>query len=115
MKLKCEELPVYRLTYNLITLVVSYNKNFPKDYKFTLGNRIKDECFSAVVLIYRANSSRNGRKEKIEQCLEKIKVVEMLLRLSKDLQIISNKQYSDSIDITDQIGRQLWGWAKSSS
>lgn len=113
--MKCDELPVYRLTYSLVIQVVSFVKNFPKDYKFTLGDKIKDECFTAITLIYRANSNMNNRKKSIESCLERIKVIEMLLRLSRDLQIISTKQYSESIDVTDQIGRQLWGWAKSSS
>ena len=41
--MKAEELPVYRLTYDLIIHIVTCTKNFPKDYKYSLGDRLKLE------------------------------------------------------------------------
>ena len=32
-------------------------KEFPREYKFTLGQKIKDELIELVILIYRANSA----------------------------------------------------------
>lgn len=115
--MKTEDLPVYRLAYDLTVHVVTCTKNFPKDYKYGLGDKLKNECFVAVVLIFRANSAYIGqnRLKAIADCLERIKTVEMILRLSKDLQLISVKQYSNAIELTHQIGKQLWGWYKASS
>lgn len=72
-----ENLPVYRVTHNLIVHIVSCTKNFPKDYKYSLGERLKDEIFNIILLVYRANSSysKHDRKVAIKDCLEKIKSV----------------------------------------
>lgn len=109
--MKVEELPVYRLTHEFILNIVSMVKNFPKDYKFSLGERLKDECFDLVLQIYKANNSFSSQKRKqfIEEGLEKLKTIEMIVRLSKDLQLISVKQYSKSTEISENIGKQLWG------
>lgn len=115
--MKTEDLPVYRLAHELIIHTVSYTKNFPKDYKFSLGERMKEELFESALEIFRANSTYNNqnRKQHITNSLEKIKVMEMLLRLCKDIQILSVKQYSSLVDLTDQIGKQLTGWRRSTS
>jgi hypothetical protein len=42
------DLPVYRDTYKLILKIFEYTKDFPKDYKFTLGQDMKrdvQKCF----------------------------------------------------------------------
>ena len=35
----------------------SSTKDFPREYKYTLGQKIKDELIELVVMIYRANSA----------------------------------------------------------
>lgn len=52
-------LPIYRLTYELLQRVMVVCKDFSREYKFTLGQKIKDEVIEMVVLIYRASSSEN--------------------------------------------------------
>jgi len=42
-------------------------------------------------------------------------VVTLLLRLSKDMRLISTGQFAQTIELTDQIGRQSSGWLKASS
>ena len=37
-------------------------KDFPREYKFTLGQKIKDELIELVVVIYRANSAINKKQ-----------------------------------------------------
>ena len=32
-------------------------KDFPRDHKYTLGQKLRDEIISVIVFIYRANSS----------------------------------------------------------
>ena len=115
--MKVEDLPVYRQTHEFIVQIISLTTNFSKDYKFSLGERLKDECFELTLQIYRANSSFSSQKRKqyIEDGIERLKTIEMIIRLSKDLQLISVKQYSNSIEISENIGKQLWGWKKSSS
>jgi hypothetical protein len=51
------DLPVYRDTYQLILKIFEVTKDFPKDYKYTLGQDMKRDALQLVRSIYRANKS----------------------------------------------------------
>jgi hypothetical protein len=57
-----KHLPIYKTTYELLTLVTRKTKDFPRDFKYSLGDKIRGECIDLVVLIYKANSFKH-RKE----------------------------------------------------
>ena len=107
-------LPIYRVTYELLQVVTRITKDMPRDYKQSLGNKVREECIELVVLIYRANCSRNKRPH-LETLQEHLQVVTLLLRLSKDIRLISTGQFAQTVELTDQIGRQASGWFKSAS
>jgi hypothetical protein len=107
-------LPIYRVTYELLQVVTRITKDMPRDYKQSLGNKVREECVELVVLIYRANCSRDKRHH-LEALQERLQVVILLLRLSKDMKLISTGQFAQTIELTDQIGRQSSGWLKSAS
>jgi hypothetical protein len=107
-------LPIYRVTYELLQVVTRITKDMPRDYKQSLGNKIREECVELTVLIYRANCSREKRPH-IEALQEHLQVATLLIRLSKDMRLISTGQFAQTIQLTDQIGRQASGWFKSAS
>ncbi len=51
------DLPVYRDTYQLILKIFEVTKDFPRDYKYTLGQDMKRDALQLVRSIYRANKS----------------------------------------------------------
>lgn len=104
-------LPIYKVTYDLLTLVTPLTANMPRSHKGTLGKRLAEECMDLVVLIYRANSARD-KAPHLQQLLERMQVVELLLRLSRDLRLISTGQYANAIALTDTVGKQANGWRK---
>ena len=106
-------LPIYRLTYELLQRVVSVTKEFPREYKFTLGQKIRDEVVEMVVLIYRANSSRE-KTPVIEVFLQRLQVVELLVRLCRDMRVLSTKSYAAIVEMTESLGKQAEGWKKAS-
>jgi hypothetical protein len=53
------DLPVYRDTYRLILRIFEVTKDFPRDYKYTLGQDMKRDALQLVRSIYRANRSRD--------------------------------------------------------
>jgi hypothetical protein len=59
------DLPVYRDTYQLILKIFEVTKDFPKDYKYTLGQDMKRDALQLVRSIYRANKSAR-KKEHLE-------------------------------------------------
>ena len=81
-----EHLPIYKQTYDILLRTMTATKDFPREYKYTLGQKIKDELTELVILIYRANSARDKRQH-IEQILEWVQAVQLLMRLSHDIKI----------------------------
>jgi hypothetical protein len=105
------QLPIYKLAYDLLSVTTDITRNIPRDFKRLIGEKIREECVQILVLIFRANVARN-KTPHIEDLLERLQVVELLLRLSKDKRFISTKQYARAIEITDGIGRQATGWKR---
>ncbi len=107
-----QHLPIYRLTYELLQQVVKFTKEFPRDLKFTVGQQLNHEVIELVVLIYRANSA-NNKSETIGILLERLQVVELLIRLSRDMRILPTKAYASLVEMTESIGKQAQGWKRA--
>jgi hypothetical protein len=108
------ELPIYKLTYELMLLAVELTKNMPRNFKPTIGQEINKECVNLTVLVYRANCAQD-KTPYLDKLLERVQVAELLLRLSRDLRFVSVGQYARAIALTDKIGRQANGWRKHSA
>ena len=106
------ELPVYKATYDLFLEIFRFTKNFNKEYKYTVGESIKNETLELIMLIYRANSKQN-RKETIQDAREKVEVIRLYIRLMKDLQQISIKRFVQVNIQLENVSKQLTGWKKS--
>ncbi len=106
-----KDLPIYKAAYDLFGVAVEITKHFPRDFKRLMGDKVREECVEIIVLIFKANVALN-KIPHIEMLLERLQVIELLLRLSRDKRFISIKQYAGVIDITDQIGKQASGWKK---
>ena len=107
-----KHLPIYKTTYELLELVVRVTKDFPKDFKYTLGDKIRSEVIDLVVFIFKANATRQQRIENAGKIIERIQVIDLLIRLTKDLRLINVKQFSEIVFLSDSLGRQASGWIK---
>jgi hypothetical protein len=105
------ELPIYKVAYDLLDAITDLARNMPRDFKQSIGGKLRDECVEIVTLIFRANCARE-KASHIETLLERLQVAELLLRLSRDKQLISTGQYAKAIKLTDQVGKQAGGWRK---
>ena len=108
-----EHLPIYKQTYDLLLRIMTATKNFPREYKYTLGQKLKDEVIELVVLIYRANSVRD-KETHISAILERVQVVQLMIRLAHDMKILPRRHYAALAEMTDTLARQAGGWLKSS-
>lgn len=105
-----KHLPIYKTTYELLEMVTRKTKDFPRDFKYSLGDKIRNECIELVVFIYKANTLRQQRKEHLQQILERVQVIELMLRLAKDLHLFNVSVFSEIILLTDSLARQAQGW-----
>jgi hypothetical protein len=106
------DLPIYHQTYQLLQLVVNRIREFPRDLKFSLGDRIRNETVDLVVFIYKANSNTN-KVPFLSEMLERLQVVQLLLRLAKDMKCLSIKQFSEISIVVQGLSKQTRGWLAS--
>jgi hypothetical protein len=108
------QLPIYKVTYDLLVVVVQLVKNMPREFKQSIGGKIRDECIEVTTLVFRANVARD-KSPHLLALLEHLQVAELLLRLARDLRFISAGQYADAIQLTTSIGKQANGWRTKSA
>ncbi|MBP4048990.1 four helix bundle protein [Chromobacterium violaceum] len=105
------QLPIYKVTYDLLTLITQLTTMMPRDFKRSLGDELRRKCVCLSILVYRANAARNKVPYLLEM-LERLQVVELTLRLSVDMRLIARGQYAQAIELTGAIGKQAQGWRK---
>lgn len=103
------DLPVYRDTYKLILKIFECTKDFPKEYKYTLGQDMKRDALQLVRCIYRANKATN-KKEQLETFLDEFELLKLEIRLCTDMKVMSFKKQAELSLLMDSIGKQVTGW-----
>ena len=103
------DLPVFKDVYKLILRIFEYTKDFPKEYKYTLGQDLKRDGINLVRSIYRANKSKN-KVEYLEQFLDDFELLKLEIRLCTDMKILSIKKQATLSLLMDGIGKQITGW-----
>ena len=105
-------LPVYKSTYDLFLTSFKLIKDLRKDYKYTVGEKIKNETLDLMMNIYRANKGEK-RKERVRKAKENIEIVRILFRVLKDLKEISIDNFARANKQIEDVSKQLTGWQKS--
>ncbi|MDB5362256.1 MAG: hypothetical protein JWO51_3553 [Rhodospirillales bacterium] len=108
---KADDLPIYRPAYELLLLVTQLTQQYPRGFRQGLARDICTEAQYLVTHIFQANSTRN-KAPIIERLREKLNVVRLQLRLSKDLRLISAGQFGTTVVLTTSIGKQATAWLK---
>ncbi len=107
-----DNLPVFKASYTLLQMLFTTVRHMQRDYRYTLGERMKTEMLELVVLIFRANS-RQEKKPHLSKAREHIEVVRLMLRLSHDLKQVSLKEFALASEKVESISKQLAAWEKS--
>jgi len=105
------ELPIYKVAYDLLDVIMDLYANMRRDFKQSLGGKLRDECVEIVTLIFRANCARE-KTPHLDALIERLQVAELLLRISRDKLLITTGQYAKAVALTDKVGKQAGGWRK---
>ena len=109
-----DHLPVYKASYDLLVEIFRFTKNFNREYKYTIGESLKNETIGMITNIYRANSSYT-RKPIIQSARENVETVRLFMRLLKDLRQVNIEKFVDVNEKIESVSKQLSAWQKSSS
>lgn len=106
-----ENLPIYKIAYELFSLSADLTLNMRRDIKMSMGAEFRAECTKILMSIARANSSVN-KLAHITEIIERNDVVKFSLRLFKDKRHITVKQHAAAIELIESISKQANGWKK---
>ena len=105
------DLKIYKVSMDLLSLATSLTRNIPRDLKLSLSKRVIDECIDVLMLIARANASKD-KQPHLTLLVEKVQVIEFLMRLFKENRFISIPQHAKAIEVTTSIGKQANAWKR---
>ena len=105
------DLKIYKVSMDLLSLATSLTRNIPRDLKLALSKRVIDECIDVLMLIARANASKDKHPH-LTLLAEKVQVIEFLMRLFKENRFISIPQHAKAIEVTTSIGKQANAWKR---
>lgn len=86
------DLPVYKDVYSFIKLLYQYTKDFPREYKYTIGQDLKKDSLTLVRGIYRVNKAKD-KASHFEYLLDDFELVKFQLRLCSDLKLLTLKYW----------------------
>ncbi|MBQ8168457.1 four helix bundle protein [bacterium] len=106
-----QHLSLYKTTYDLLLQLMHITKNYPREFKYSIGEKIQDYITEILLDIYRANGSKE-KKPHLQNLLERVELLNVLLRVSFDLKILTVEKYANLIEKTTSISKQTNGWMK---
>lgn len=108
------ELNVYKFSYSLSFYLLTVSKIFGRDFKYTLGENLKNEMINVVLFIWEETSlyDKEDHLDRAKECIEKSR---LYIRLLYDLRQITLDNFTKWNISIQSISKQLSGWSKSNS
>lgn len=106
-----DNLPVFKDTYDLLLQFIRLSGNLQRDFRFTVGERLKTEMLNLCVCIYKANAVPD-KAGFIGEAREKVVIIKINIRVLHDVKQISMKQFAMLLDKVESVSKQLAAWDK---
>ena len=86
---------------------------FPKNQRFIFGQRMADHVLGIMELLIEATYSRE-KTSLLRDANRKLEVLRWLVRMAKDRQLVTARQYEFSSEKLAECGKMVGGWQKQS-
>lgn len=106
-------LNVYKSSYKLLVEIYKNSKNFNKEYKYTIGEKIKEKSFEILLNIYRANRAKD-KVVYINKALDDAEYLRLSIRLLRDLNVLNDVKFVTLNEILEDVALQFEKWGKYS-
>ncbi|MEP6540018.1 MAG: diversity-generating retroelement protein Avd [Bryobacteraceae bacterium] len=98
--------------YDFVLWLLPKVEKFPRSHRFTVGERLSSQGLDVLVILTEA-AYASSKDELLTQANRKINSTRLLLRLAKDLKLLSLDAYGFAAEKLDEIGRMAGGWRKA--
>jgi len=104
-------LPIFQKGYDFNLEIYKTTHNFPREYKYSLGQKMKEIASELLDCIIIANSKEN-KESYFSEIKIRIERLRIHLRVSYDLKIVNNKRFEFLNRFLEEISKQVAGWEK---
>jgi hypothetical protein len=98
--------------HNLLIWMIPLLDNFPRNRRFTLGDRLETGLIEILERLVEAAYTKS-KQDALRRANLRLAVVRHLWRMAHELRTISGKRYAFGAKLMDDLGRQIGGWLKS--
>jgi hypothetical protein len=103
--------PIYLALYKLILYLYTCIRNFPKEYKYTLGQDILSLAWKTLDWVILANTVENREKKRyIAKAVSTFNSLKYRFRVASDTEILSHQKYAYIIKQSVEVEKMLKGW-----
>lgn len=107
-----KESPIFTRTHDLLKWLLPATRKFPRQYRFTLAERLLHQAFALQDALLAASLDRNRQAEHLLQADLALAGLRKSLLLCYELDLLSAGQYRHVSELAQEVGRLLGGWRK---
>lgn len=107
---------IYLDSRKLLDVILDVTPNFPRAYKYTIGNKMHEIAIALISEISAAyiNRDRATRIQHLINFQAEFEVLKTLIRIAGERKwILGQSRHADIIELTDAIGKQAAAWKNS--
>lgn len=98
---------------DLLVWVIERVAKMPRDHKFTVGDRLVQECLAITTLLVEASYVRE-RLSLLLQASRGLTRARVLVRVAQRLKLLSMAQREHFAEQSTEIGKMIGGWTRAS-
>lgn len=108
------ESPLFSRLYDFLLWLLPQACKFPRQYRFTVAERVQCQALDLnETLILAGLCKGEPRAARLRQANGQLTQLRHTLRLCKDLNLMTLKQYEYAAERLNEIGRLLGGWMRA--
>ena len=107
------QLPVFRKMYDLNLMLIRLVNNFPKQYKYNVGDELIKTSLRLFKHLFAANREYDNKIKRVEHLdnfLDDYDLLKVLIRLANEERMFSIKDAANLALLTENITKQINGW-----
>ena len=100
--------------YDLVLWLLPKAEKFPRSYRFGIGDRVVSYGLDLLLILVAAAYTAD-KTVLLEQASQRVNGLRYLLRLAKDLRLLSIDSYGFAVGRLEEIGRMAGGWLRAAA
>jgi hypothetical protein len=109
--MEIDKLIIFQKTYDFIIWLYPIINCLPKNHRLILGRKIEELALTLLLSITKANKKYGEERKYFQtEASNAIDYLQIVLRLTKDIHLMSVKQYALGAKKLNEIGRMLTSW-----